>query len=684
MRALLLFLFPATLFAQTFNGTGGPSSDDGNNNDFILTVTGLNPAILNNSFGLVGACLTMTHTWDADMDVKLIAPDGTQIQLFTGVGGSGDNFTNTCFSQTASTSIASGNPPFTGTYKPMGNLGDANNGQNGNGNWILRCVDTYQQDLGNLISWSITFGNNPPLPFSFSHSNLPIVVINTNNQTIPNEPKISAYMGIIYNGPNQINSMSDPHNHYAGDIGIERRGAYSNSLPQKPYNIETRTSTGLNLDTALLGMPAEHDWCLIANYNDKAFVRNTLAYKCFREMGHYAPRSEFVEVVLNGQYQGIYLLMEKIKRDNNRVDIARLDSFENTLPNVSGGYILKNDYWDASNSWLLNYNPIDHPTLPVHLVYYYPKPDDITAQQKTYIQGFINQYESVLYGPNFNHPVNGYSQYLSINSWIDYFIVNELARNVDGFKKSWYMHKDMDGVSPSKLKAGPVWDFDWAWKNIWDCNIFQQTNGSGWSHHINDCNPDVNSNGWYIRLLQDTLFKNKLKCRWTNHRMTMLDTSYLFSYIDSIALYLDSAQQRHYSKWGHLGLNSGAPEIGPIPTTFQGEVDALKNWIRLRITWLDNNMFGTLYGCSLIGIPEEVSGTGWSIYPNPASGIIYISSDTAEDSGAFTITDVSGREWMRIQPGGGELTFAVSLSHLPSGMYFVNYGTRPVKRLVKI
>lgn len=684
MKKILVFLFlPFLLPAQTFNGTGGLISDDGNNNDFIIAVSGLNPSTLNSSFGLTGACLTMTHTWDSDMDVKLIAPDGTQIQLFTGVGGSGDDFTNTCFSQSASTNIVSGSPPFTGTFKPMGNLGDVNNGQNGNGNWILRCVDTYAQDQGNLLSWSITFGINPPVPFSFTHSNLPIVILNTNNQTIPNEPKIAAYMGIIYNGPSQINYMTDPHNHYAGDIGIERRGAFSNSLPQKPYNLETRLPNGLQLDTALLGMPSEHDWCLIANYNDKAFVRNTLAYKSFREMGHYAPRSEFVEVVLNGQYQGIYLLMEKIKRDNNRVNIARLDTFENSMPDISGGYIIKNDYWDASNSWLLNFNPIDHPTFPVHLVYYYPKPDVITPQQKTYIQNFINQYETVLYSSTYDHPTNGYVQYLSIISWLDYFLVNELARNVDGFKKSWYMHKERDGLTPGKLKAGPVWDFDWAWKNIWDCSIFQQTNGSGWSHHINDCNPDVNSNGWYIRLMQDTIFQNKLKCRWTNHRMTMLDTAYMFNYIDSIALYLDSAQQRHYQKWGHLGLNSGAPEIGPIPTTFQGEVDALKNWIRLRITWLDNNIPGNLTGCSLIGMEEELKEKGWSIYPNPATHFVHIQFDEPlTQKHTLRIIDLTGRVFMELPAEKGTDSLILDITGLPAGMFILECGKRTA-RLVK-
>ncbi len=123
--------------------------------------------------------------------------------------------------------------------------------------------------------------------------------------------------------------------------------------------------------------------------------------KMIDEMGHYSTRSKYCEVIVNGSYQGIYMLMENIKRDNNRVDM----DIENTGIN-SGVYILKNDYWDGSNSWLLNYHPIDHPTLDVHLVYHYPDPSKITPQQKTYIQTFVNDFESALYSPNFWDTVN--------------------------------------------------------------------------------------------------------------------------------------------------------------------------------------------------------------------------------------------------------------------------------------
>ena len=635
-------------FSQTYSGATGPISDDGLNNDFLLNVSGLTPSALNGTNGLVSVCIDITHTWDSDLNINLIAPDGTDIMLLSYVGGSDDNFTNTCFSQSAATSIVSGTAPFTGTFKPMNTLGNANNGQDGNGTWKLRIVDTYAADAGNVLSWNITFGPGAALPNIFTSSNLPIVLINTFSQTIVNDPKINANMKIIYNGPGITNYVTDLPNAYNNNIGIEIRGAFSSSLPQKPYSVETRNTLLAKNDTILLGMPAEHDWCLQATYNDKVYVRNTLANKLFDEMGNYAARSRHCEVLINGQYQGVYFLCEKIKRDSNRVDLSKLDSIDNAGLQLTGGYIIKNDYWDGSNSWLLSYNPIDHPTFDVHLVYDYPQFDKITPPQKTYIQTYVNSLESALYSPAFADTATGYRAYLSTTSFIDYFIVNELSRNNDGFKKSWFMHKNRDDKG-GKLKAGPVWDFDWAWADIPGSTIFSATDGSGWAHKINDDGPDVNSNGWYVRMLQDTTFQNELKCRWLSFRTTILDTAYLFNYIDSAAFVLDSAQLRHQEKWGTLGVDVGTPEIGIQPMTFQGDINLFKGWITERIDWLDANMPGN---CYTLGINEfNASENVISLFPNPATDYAFVNMEnTAITNSTFiSISDVLGREVEKIE-----------------------------------
>ena len=658
-------------FAQTFSGTTGPISDDGQPNEYVLTTSGLTSSSLNNAFGLTQVCLNITHTYNSDLNVFIIAPDGTSVNLFSGIGGDGDNFTNTCLNQSASNSINSGNPPYTGIFKPQETIGNINNGQNGNGEWKLRIVDTYAfADAGFVLNWSITFDNNAPTPFVFSTSNLPIVIINTNGVPIQDEPSINATMGIVFNGDGIINSVNDIPNNYNGNILIEYRGNYSQTLPQKPYKIETIDAANAELDVSILGMPEEHDWVLIANYNDKVFMRNTLAYDLFTSMGHYATRHKFCEVVLNGNYQGIYILMESIKRDNNRVDIARLDPDENTGNNLTGGYILKNDYWDVNDSWQLNFHPIDHPELDVHLVYEYPKPDVITIQQKTYIQTFINNFETALYGPNYTSATTGFRSYIDTNSFIDYFIINELSRNNDGFKKSSYFHKDKNSSSTiAKLKAGPVWDFDWAWKNINECSIFAATDGSGWAHLINDCNPDNNSTGWFVRLLQDPSFQSELHCRWNYLRTTILSDSSLTNYIDTTALFLQQAQERHFEKWGNLGVNTGAPEVDNDVATFEEQIIKFKSWINLRLSWLDANMPGDISGCSLNSLENDYPTV--KIYPIPASNYFSISLPESDKNYELSITifDLLGRTIQKTKLQNEDEK--INIEHLKNGTYLI-------------
>lgn len=651
MRNLFLSTLLATSLsgiAQTFTANINAPIVDVFTNDYSFTVSGLSPANIDTmNFGLETVCINLTHTYDGDLNIYLIAPDGTTAPLATGLGGGGDDYTNTCFNVYAPQSVTSGTPPFTGTFAPMGQMGRVNNGQNGNGVWKIRVDDVAAQDAGTMISFSLTFGNNPANYFSFHDSNLPIVVLNTGNVQIPNDPQIMADMGIIYNGVAVRNYMTDPFNHYNGKVGIEVRGNYSAGLPQKPYRFETWDINGNSINVPLLGMPSENDWCLLATYNDKSFVRNTLANNLFESMGHYAPRTVMVEVVLNGEYQGIYQLCETIKRDANRVDIAKLNVTDITGQEVTGGYILKTDYWDNNNSWQSSYSPIDHPGFDIHLVYNYPAYDVIVPQQKTYIQGFIYDMETALYGPNFTDTVNGYSKYMSTRSFMDYFFVNELARNVDGFKKSCFYYKEKDDSAGNigKLKAGPVWDFDWAWKNIWDCSIFQATDGSGWSHHINDCSPDIYGTGWYIRMFQDSAFADEVNCRWQELRGTILDTSYLFNYIDSVSNWMNESQQRHYTYWGHMGAATGTPEVDAPRQSYQQEIDALKAWIVLRLDWMDANMFGNPNNCNLTSLPENNSTTTSTPYPNPFSNEINFSvyMNTPEQIDVH-VYDAFGRE----------------------------------------
>jgi hypothetical protein len=332
-------------------------------------------------------------------------------------------------------------------------------------------------------------------------SEIPIVMINTLGQTIIQDTKVNCVMDIKYNGAGNITYISDSANIYSGNIGIEIRGLTSAYYPQTPYGIETRDSVGANNNVSILGMPTENDWVLLSNFNDRSLIKNLMSLKIFGEMGNYSPRAQLCEVIIDSSYKGIYVIGEKIKRDANRVDIANLTATDTTGDDLTGGYILQQNYWNASNSFQSNYSPIDHPGFDVHFVYEYPDAATIQTAQKTYIASYIDSLETALYSTNFADPLTGYRKYLDVNSFIDYFLVNELARSADGFKKSVFFHKDKNS-NGGKLKAGPVWDFDWAWKNMDGvCTYFEGYSGAGWAHQINDCFTDNYSTGWYIRLL---------------------------------------------------------------------------------------------------------------------------------------------------------------------------------------
>ena len=391
-------------------------------------------------------------------------------------------------------------------------------------------------------------------------------------------------MKIIHNGNGQINNVTDPGNIYSGKVGIEIRGRYSASLPQKPYGFETRDDAGNNLNVPILGMPEENDWILTANYNDKTFLRNYLAFELFRKMGHYAPRTVYCEVVVNGQYQGIYLLGEKIKQDKNRVDIAKLNPDENSGDDLTGGYIFVNDYYSTSDSWLSKYSPLNKSGADVYFVYYDPEPDDLTTIQKTYLKDFVDSFERILYTVLVLRTARtGYRAYLDVNSFVDYFIIGELSRNVDAYKKSRFYFKDKDS-NGGLIHSGPPWDYDWAWKDITEnCIHFNQTDGSGWAYRVNDCNNWPVPPSWEIRLMQDDEFANQIHDRYFLLRKTLLSETNLNHVIDSVAVLLNEAQERHYQKWKILGINVGTPEYGEQPVTFSGEIEKFKSWINRRL-----------------------------------------------------------------------------------------------------
>lgn len=582
-RFFVLLAFPFYLNAQTFTATGGPIPDDGTISTFDLVVSGLPVAIDTQNFGIESVCLNAAHTWDSDLSVSLRAPDGTTIPLFSGIGGDLDGFENTCLSGNAAISIFEAPHPFTGTFRPTGDMGAINNGQNPNGVWQLVILDTYAfADAGELYDWSVTFGSQPCKPFPFSSSDLPIIKINTGGQPIPNEPKIDAEMLVIDNGPGQRNFLNQPFT-TAGPIGVELHGNSTQGFPKKSLRIETRNALGEDEDVSLLGLPATSDFVLSANFSDKTLMRNALTYDFSRRLGQYASRTRFCEVFVDNTYQGVYVLTEKIKRGKERVDVPKLDESDTTGVALTGGYLVSID-WNSSPGWNSQFPQPNSPNN--YLTYFqheYPKWDEIHPKQQDYIRGYVDSFEVALHGPDFQNPETGWRRFADEKSFLDFLFINEISRNIDGYRLSTYFYKQRDDKG-GKLRMGPVWDFDLAWYNSNYCDGWLT---SGWAFNINYvCPGDVTVPFWWERLMQDTLFTQNLSCRWQSLRATTLHTDSIFAAIDSMAAVVDEAQARNFDYWPILGVYVW-PNPGALPDTYAGEVQKMKNWISERLDWLD-------------------------------------------------------------------------------------------------
>jgi hypothetical protein len=507
-------------------------------------------------------------------------------------------------------------------------------------------------------------------------TNLPLLIIDTFGREIVDEPKIDADLKIIYAEPH-YNHPGDTGNIYDGKIGIEIRGRYSASLPQKPYGIETRNALGENLNVPLFHMPDENDWILLANYNDKTFMRNSLTFELFRKMGHYAPQTQFCEVVVNTFYQGIYVFTEKIKRDKGRVDIAKLNPDEISGDDLTGGYIIKVDYYDDSNSWTSSYKPGRHPDKNVHFVYEYPAADELAPEQKQYIRDFIHDFETLLYAAKYSH--HRISKFIDIPSFIDYFILNELARNVDAYKKSSFFYKDKDSDG-GLLHMGPVWDFDWAWKNINEC-FFGAQDGSGWAYKVHDCDVWPVPPGWMNRLLRDPVYAQKLSNRYFSLRESYLSEDHIFNYIDSMAQVLDAAQIRHFDRWRILGINVGAPETDAQPNTYAGEIDKFKNWITSRLRWLDANMPSIV----VTDVEESNQHKTIQLFPNPA--MTHITLHAAQAIRQVEIFSLNGKS-LHARKGLDGNSIEMDIGTIQGGVFLIKVifsdGTSRTEKLVKM
>ncbi len=370
----------------------------------------------------------------------------------------------------------------------------------------------------------------------------------------------------------------------SGTLEIRGRGNSTWSWPKKPYRLKLTNST------SLLGMPASKHWVLLANYADKTLMRNDITFMFSKSLGmEYTPRAQYVEVNLNGVYQGVYQLVEHIRLAKDRVNIPEMKVTDTDAEKITGGYLMEIDFryhknYCIGNTWESfcvngeNLNrKIDfcidsnHGMDPFCLQSPETLLDPAWAAQRDYISTYFADTESALFGSDFKDVNKGYAAYIDVDSVINYYIINELFKNPDGATASAYVYKKRGG----KLFFGPVWDFDLAFGNAGYSDVDKTY---GWR---------IRESTWFKRLFEDPAFEAKVKARW-NALKAEGKFELLFVYADARATWLEKQQVKNYSIWSVTDFAQWILHGSHGGTgSYEAEVKEMIRWQRERYQWMD-------------------------------------------------------------------------------------------------
>lgn len=369
-----------------------------------------------------------------------------------------------------------------------------------------------------------------------------------------------------------------------GTLEVRGRGNSTWDWVKKPYRLKLTNST------ALLGMPAGKNWVLLANYADKTLMRNDIAFMFSRNLGvEYTPRSQYVELNLNGVYQGVYQLVEHIRVDKNRVNIPEMKVTDTAADTISGGYLMEVDFRHNINYCVDNsYDAVckngvntsrdvdycldsKHGMQPACLANPDTLHDAAWSAQRDYIEKYYADFETALFGNNFTDPATGYAAYVDVDSVVNYYLANEIFKNVDGAVASFFLYKKRGG----KLFFGPLWDFDLALGNAGYEDVDKTY---GWR---------IRPATWFDRFFQDPAFQAKVKARWKSLKDEgKLD--YISLYAQARATWLDKQQKKNFQLWS---ITDFAYWIMHTPQgSYDLEVKEMIRWQKARIAWMDTQL----------------------------------------------------------------------------------------------
>ncbi len=473
-------------------------------------------------------------------------------------------------------------------------------------------------------------------------SNLPIIVISSHGAGTPpstNSTSRKAVSMLFFEpDPETGRTLLTEDPVLATRAGIRRRGSSSGNWPKYSLSVETwRDGDDEDRNIKPLGLAREADWILNARYEwDLTLLRNPFVYEISRQIGRYAPRTRFVEVfsdtsgpdVSNADYFGVYSLIERIETDPNRVDIERLMPWEDAEPEITGGYIFKNDRPDPGE-----------PTFNVagmgSLTGVDPDGSEMTTRQRSWITSHLNELNAAL--TNSPSGVNRstrlhFSDYLDVDSWIDHHHLNILALNIDWGRHSAFFYKDRGG----KIVSGPVWDYD----RSLGCEDVRDDNPLAWEGGVNAVGT-VSSKTWfdsrypwYGHLLGPSAdasranypdIRQRHTDRWAELREHEFSLSNLYAVIDEMADEIREAQRRNFSKWRQHPPNGGNFAT-PESRGWTAEISHMKGWLKARVDWLDAQYHAPPSFNSVGGTAED----GFELVMGSPDGPVYYTTDGSD------------------------------------------------------
>ena len=436
-------------------------------------------------------------------------------------------------------------------------------------------------------------------------THLPIIRIETGHQTIPGRPIVDPQGSLVgyttADGAEEILVTVETVEaqgvwHHADDPASQTaramfrvRGNSSRFFSKASYRISLVADGDPEQDRALplLGMTAGEEWALHGPFLDKTLLRNYMWMNLSAEIMGYAPNVRFCEVILDGEYQGVYVLMETIREGEGRVDLT---DYEPNSPVTS--YIVRIEGGTDPLKELDNYT---HYTYSMEqgsrVEVVYPGPATLTDSLKDYIQADVSEIERGLYSADMLSGRYDYAASLDVASFVDYYILQEFLAVNDAFSRSTYFYRDVRG----KLRIGPVWDYN----NVLN-NFFVPFSTEGFL---------LAQRGWYSRLMTDQDFVNQVIARYRQLRQGVLSEDYLEGYIDDVVAWLGSAVERNDAVWGYsydaslLDENERRlPDPGQTleevnPTSYQEAVGWMKGYLSARGSWMDEHIDALLQHC---------------------------------------------------------------------------------------